>query len=237
MRGTYFNFNEVDIMQSSLFRIYIDHMIDAILGSTLACFRFNVNVKQRLSLYFDSVAEYLGLRNITSCMDRDQIIDKLNGRKLLVISAFAPLIADQISSGNAQKAYPGKKINITSVVGYRTNYTFFNNKYGRERNFFVTLQRMCTEIHLIDPSSYDVALTSVGAYSSLIASCIVARNRKVTLTLGSDIQTYFAILNKRGSENLARNNHTISNETFWITKIPDEFKPEDYQRIEGGCYW
>jgi hypothetical protein len=26
-------------------------------------------------------------------------------------------------------------------------------------------------------------------------------------------------------------------ERYWITMIPDEYKPKDYQLIEGGCYW
>jgi hypothetical protein len=24
---------------------------------------------------------------------------------------------------------------------------------------------------------------------------------------------------------------------YWITNIPDEMKPNNYQSIENGCYW
>jgi hypothetical protein len=237
IKGSYFNFKVDHITKSPVFRIFIDRMLEAVKGSTMACFRFGVKTKQSFASYFDSVARYLGLPNITACIDRNQAIDRLNGRKLLVVSSFAPLIADQIISGNAQRAYPGKKMNISGVIAYRTNYTFFNNKYGEESNFFVTLHKTCLEILSMDPSSYDVALISAGAYSSLIASCIAARHRKDTLTTGSDIQTNFAILNKRTNETYTKNYGAVPNEAFWITKIPEDYRPRDYQKIEGGCYW
>jgi hypothetical protein len=29
----------------------------------------------------------------------------------------------------------------------------------------------------------------------------------------------------------------IANKEYWIMNIPDEYKPNNYMKIEGGCYW
>jgi hypothetical protein len=33
-----------------------------------------------------------------------------------------------------------------------------------------------------------------------------------------------------------KNNIDVNYE-FWITEIPEEYKPKDYIKIEYGCYW
>ena len=50
--------------------------------------------------------------------------------------------------------------------------------------------------------------------------------------IGRSIQTIFGILSKREKDcsNLPVNE-------FWITDIPEEYRPENYKAIENGCYW
>lgn len=62
---------------------------------------------------------------------------------------------------------------------------------------------------------------------SLIANVIDKLNKDV-ITIGGDLLGYFGIVSKR---------HKPNNTEFWITEIPDKYKPKDYMKIENGCYW
>ena len=36
---------------------------------------------------------------------------------------------------------------------------------------------------------------------------------------------------------MKHNQNKINNPEYWILNIPDEYKPENYMKIENGCYW
>jgi hypothetical protein len=31
--------------------------------------------------------------------------------------------------------------------------------------------------------------------------------------------------------------NNFENKEYWVTTIPDEYKPPNYEKIEDGCYW
>jgi hypothetical protein len=62
-------------------------------------------------------------------------------------------------------------------------------------------------------------------------------NGKNVCTVGGDLQTFFGILNGRTKNWFKSNNIEIQYKEYWITEIPDEYKPSDYMKIENGCYW
>ena len=59
-------------------------------------------------------------------------------------------------------------------------------------------------------------------------------NLKSTCVVGGDLNTYFGIASKRFYD---FNKGNIENKEYWIIDIPDEYKPNDYKKIENGCYW
>lgn len=81
--------------------------------------------------------------------------------------------------------------------------------------------------------NYDIAIISCGNYSNLLANTIDKLHKDV-IVLGGLIQPYFGILNKRSRD--CKDIMDNINE-FWITEIPDKYKPKDYMKIENGCYW
>ena len=85
-------------------------------------------------------------------------------------------------------------------------------------------------------NAYDSVLISCGAYSCLIAKKFYNIDKNVCV-VGGELQPYFGILNNRTKEYNLKNNIKIENEQYWIMEIPNEFKPNDYMKIENGCYW
>ena len=60
---------------------------------------------------------------------------------------------------------------------------------------------------------------------------------KNVCTIGGDLQVYFGILNGRQKKWYKRDNIKLKNEEYWIVNIPEEYKPNNYMKIENGCYW
>jgi hypothetical protein len=159
--------------------------------------------------------------------------DKIKGHKLLIISPFAKLFKIQYESGNCNKIY--KNFPIIEKINYYTNiYTFFNK--GPHNNIFETVDYLVEDIRKTIEDDYDMVVISAGAYSNIIAKRFYDLNKNVYV-LGGLLQSFFGILNERTKYFYNRDNIKLENEEYWITKIPDEYKPHDYMKIENGCYW
>jgi glutamate racemase len=106
-------------------------------------------------------------------------------------------------------------------------YCFHNN--GPHQNYFETLDAIFDEIREKD---FDIAILGCGAYGHTLCHRIDSEMGKDAMYLGGAIQTLFGILNTRD-----KNKGDIKTNEFWITEIPEEYKPPNYKTIENGCYW
>ncbi len=162
----------------------------------------------------------------------NDVYDIIRDNKILIISPFSPLIKKQIDSGNCKKIYPDMP-NITLINIYKFPYTYFNN--GPHNNSFETTEFIYQDIiKNIKDCDYNTVLIGCGSYSAILSTKF---NNKNVCLLGNEMQIFFGIMNKRTSEIREKNNIKTENLEYWITKIPDEYKPEGYEKIEGGCYW
>ena len=150
----------------------------------------------------------------------------MNGKKVLAISSFDGLIQKQYTSGNVQKIYE-KFPPLLGLSAVKFPYCFLNN--GPHANYFETLDAIFEEIKTVD---FDIALLGCGAYGHMLCHRIHSELGKDAIYIGGSIQTIFGILSKREREcsNLPVNE-------YWITEIPEEYRPSNYQQIENGCYW
>jgi hypothetical protein len=150
----------------------------------------------------------------------------MRDKKVLVISSFAGLIKQQYECGNVYKIYDNFP-NITGIEVFQFPYCFFNN--GPHNNYFETLDAVYEEIKKID---FDIALLGCGAYGHMLCNLIDGELKKDAVYVGGNIQTMFGILNNR--EKI----HTkYETNEYWITEIPEEYRPPNYNMIENGCYW
>ena len=120
------------------------------------------------------------------------------------------------------------------MIYYTTPYTFFNN--GPDNNILETCNKVYEDIEKLK-DDFDIAIISFGAYSNLLAHYININLNKDIVTTGGNISTWFGILNVRTKEFHIKNNVILDNEEYYITEVPEEYKPKDYMKIENGCYW
>ena len=161
------------------------------------------------------------------------VFNFISGKKILIISPFSPLIKIQLESGNCKLIYENTP-SINEIYTYKFPYTFFNN--GPDNNIFETRDNVFA--HIIDniENNYESVLISCGAYSGLMAEKFYNIGKNVCV-VGGDLQTFFGIMNTRTKKHYNDNNLEIKNKDNWILNIPDEYKPENYLKIENGCYW
>ena len=100
---------------------------------------------------------------------------------------------------------------------------------GPHNNYHETLEAIFNEIKTID---FDIALLGCGSYGHMLCHLIDKELKKDAIYIGGSIQTIFGILSSREKKcsNLPVNE-------YWITQIPEEYKPPNYKMIEDGCYW
>jgi len=157
----------------------------------------------------------------------ENIFNCIKDKKVLVISSFGKLIKLQYDSGNMDKIY-NKFPNIEKLISFQFPYCFLNN--GPHNNYFETLEEVFEEIKKID---FDIALLGCGSYGHILCHKIDSELNKDAIYVGGVITTLFGILSSREKNNVEK----LNINEYWITKIPDEYKPENYKSIEDGCYW
>ena len=166
-------------------------------------------------------------------LQQPRLFDLMTNKKVLIVSSFANLIKQQHESGNLNKLYSNYPP-VANMVYYTSPYTFFNK--GPDKNILETCENVFNDIEKIK-DDFDLVVISFGAYSNLLAYYIESRLNKDTITLGEQIQTYFGIINGRKKYFMKQNNEELKNKEYYITEIPEEYKPENYMKIEKGCYW
>jgi hypothetical protein len=169
----------------------------------------------------------LSILNGTQFQDRiPYIFDKMNNKKVLVLSSFVKLINQQYESGNLHIIYPNFP-NVLSLVTIQTPYCYTNN--GPHQNYFETLSYLFEQIKTMD---FDIAVLGCGIYGHMLTHKIHSELNKDAIYVGGSIQTLFGILSSR-----EKNHGAIKYDEHWITEIPEEYRPENYKLIEDGCYW
>jgi hypothetical protein len=181
------------------------------------------------------IEEFSKYMNTTLFIDinKQMVYNFINSKKILIVSPFAVLIKSQIVNGNCKKIYDNFP-SVESVSVYTFPYTFFNK--GPDKNILETSEKHFNNILKTVKNDYDSVLISCGAYSCILAEQFYNINKNVC-TVGGQMQTFFGILNSRYAEQQKSLKLEIENLEYWITDIPEEYKPTDYKKIENGCYW
>jgi hypothetical protein len=189
--------------------------------------------RNRNDIELNKFIDVLELKNQQS-LDINFFYNKIQNRKILIISPFAKLIEQQYKSNNCYKIYSNFP-NIEKLSYYTNIYTFFNK--GPHNNILETIDYLFNDINnTINSNDYDMVIVSAGAYSNLLAKKFYDIGKDI-FSIGADMQIYFGILNGRTRQSTLKSGEKLENEEYWITTIPDEYKPNDYMKIENGCYW
>lgn len=231
VKGSKFNF---DVSALNLNYInFIKHLEQSAFNCDKTQFYFHDGFIMNLYLTFknDFIKHYnitnIEILNGTKFTDRiDEIFTYINGKKVLVISAFDGLIKEQYETGNIYKLGINFPL-VLNVDTIKTPYCFLNS--GPHQNYFETLDYLFEEIKKKD---FDIALLGCGAYGHMLTHRIHSELNKEAIYIGGCITNLFGILGSREKKYTTM----VPNE-YWILKIPDEYKPANYNDIEDGCYW
>lgn len=151
----------------------------------------------------------------------------LKGKTILVVSPFASVISDQISSGNYQKCFAKPLFDDNQFIVYKSENTAgYNGDKSRFKDWTEALEYMKGNIRKLD---FDVALLGCGAYAFPLASFIKEKMHKTSITVCGALQTYFGVYGER-TKNLSEVNK------YWV-RPGQESRVEGFKVIENGAYW
>ena len=190
-----------------------------ILGSWLAS-------EARLASFFPN-AKIVQLSDLYPYYHSDPWSQVLEGKRVLVIHPFEESIKKQYAKHsflfNDPRILPKFELQtLKSVQSIAANKTEFSS-------WFEALASMCKRVSSMD---FDMAIIGAGAYGLPLAS-FVKRLGKKAIHLGGATQLLFGIKGKRWDDYQFFRN--LYNES-WVRPLPTEM-PNNYQVVEGGCYW
>ena len=227
MKGTSFN-QKLMTGNSGVYNDYMQKILNIIKDADNFEFCFH-NIRNEN--YIEEFKKFINPKE-TVVIDKNIIFPFIRDKNVLFISPFASLYKSQIESGNCAKIHNDFP-NVKNVTIYKNPYTFFNS--GPQNNIFETVTEIISEISKLK-NDFDCAIISCGAYSCLIADEIHKWGKDVC-TVGGILQQIFGIFNNRMKQHNCNILNEIANKEYWIMNIPDEYKPNNYMKIEGGCYW
>lgn len=231
----------INCISSPNFIKYIEILINAIKTSTKCIIHFHEFIK-KYSKYFNEFVEFLNnnilfefLYDDFNNYNRDYLnnydINKfMENKNILLINPLSELMVKQYKNGNVYKAINVDFPIVKDIIFYKNCYTFFND--GPHDNNLLTYYSMCNNLKNIESTLYDRVVISCGSYSCLLADFLSKNLKKDVFVIGGELNEKFAIKTQR----LKQHKPDFIYNKHWIS-IPENLKPNDYQKIEDGCYW
>ncbi len=150
----------------------------------------------------------------------------LEGKKVLVISAFADSILKQHS--RIDSVFPTTHYPKFSLSAIRSPITA-GQRDQSGKTWFELLDEMK---HQIEAQDFEVALIAAGAYSYPVAA-YVKEIGKIGIHCGGGLQLFFGVMGNRWN-NAPEVLRYLNSE--WVRPAEDE-RPKTAAQIENACYW
>ena len=166
----------------------------------------------------------------------------LKGKKVLVIHPFVTSIRYQydkywnkishIGSGGGylfgnEDVMPYFELELIRAVQSKN---ISNNPYDQYESWFDALEFLKGEID--KKKDFDIAILGCGAYGMPLGAYIKMKGKQA-IHMGGALQYLFGIKSKRGDE--IEDIRKLYNE-HWIRPLPEDI-PQNYMKMENGCYW
>jgi len=229
IKGQYFDYDYENAKKSVVYNEYFERITNTIKNTD--CY-----VELCLHKIFSDKIREIELKNFLSenynLFNKNknkniQLMNLINNKKVLIVNSIASLMKQQFYSVNRHKINPNFPKNVKNIETINTESTIVND--GPDNNILETSTILCSKINEYD---FDIAIVSVGAYSILIADFIINNLKKECYIIGGTLPYYFGIITKRTGKEL------LKNKIFdYLITVPEELKPENYMKVEHGCYW
>lgn len=158
---------------------------------------------------------------------------ELRNKRVLIISPFVDTFKSQIEKGFKffGDDNPCVWLPEQQFVFYKCYNTLYNNR--PHKNWFETFAIMCKDISKLN---FDIALLSCGGYGLPLCNYIYKNLGKSSIYMGGSLQLLFGVYGERWI-NHSIISKCISDYPLYWTRPSDDEQPENYKKVEGGCYW
>jgi hypothetical protein len=213
--------------------IFINNMAECLRNSTIinvVVLEGMIKIKNPLLKYIPDFEAHYNIKLLPANTKANDSIPYIINKKVLVVSPFKELIENQINNGNLYKLHP--ELAQTTFEIYKFPYLFLNN--GPHRDSLETLEFLKDDIKS-KHTDFDIAILSCGCYGGFLVDMIHEEIRKDAIYVGGELPLLFGIVGKRHT--WAIKDLFNDNTEHLIIGVPDMYKPENYNKIEDGCYW
>lgn len=157
-------------------------------------------------------------------------MSSLQNKKLLIIHPFIHTFQKQLEKIKLNELFPNhswfKNCTFEFIKPPITLAGNHENKDWRDHynNFVEEVKRV---------ENFDIALIAAGGYGMLISDMIYREMNKSVIYIGGALQLFFGVIGKRWFTN--KEIMKLVNDE-WIRPIKED-KPDNFVRVEKGCYW
>ena len=153
---------------------------------------------------------------------KDSWMSALKGKKILIVHPFSKTFSNQLH----KNIFPDRKwFEDCTFQFMEPPLTLAGNHQDKDwQEHFHNFIDKC------NANDYDIALVAAGGYGMLIANHIFKSGKSV-MYVGGALQLFFGVIGKRWFTN--KDILKLVNDD-WIR--PEE-KPDNFTRVEKGCYW
>lgn len=186
-------------------------------------------IEERLLQKNFPTAKRIELKALEPYFQKDPWTEVLKGKRILVIHPFSQTIENQYF--NRRKYLFNDQRILPEFLTFETIKAVQTIAGNRDvfKDWFEALDFMKNEIN---KKEFDVAIIGCGAYGFPLAAH-VKRIGKKAIHLGGPTQLLFGIKGKRWIEH--EDFRPIINDYFIFP--PQQDKPQNSAKVEGGCYW
>ena len=158
----------------------------------------------------------------------DSWMSSLKGKRILIIHPFVKTIDKQLY--NVSALFPNKKwFEDCTFQLLKPPLTLAGNH--NNQSWDLHYEQCIQEIKQCD--TYDIALVAAGGYGMLLCDFIFKDQGKSVMYIGGALQLFFGIIGKRWFDNKEILN--MVNED-WVRPDKEDI-PDNYKKVEKGCYW
>jgi len=168
-------------------------------------------------------------------LGRDNWMEPLKGKSVLIISPFAKTFQEQIDSGRMAQAFDSEWFKGTTFSFCKPPLTLAGNHgevlwQDRMKEFKGRLRAQIAQ------QKPDVCLASCGGYGMPICDFLVQELGVSAIYVGGALQLFFGVMGSRWTTNETIQKYVKACPSAWIRPSEEE-RPPNLQRVEGGCYW
>lgn len=152
----------------------------------------------------------------------------LQNKKILIIHPFIHTFNKQISKLN--DIFPGRDWFTNCTFQFIKPPMTLAGNHG-DRDWRDHYNKFVENIRKVE--EFDVALVAAGGYGMLIADFIHQELHKSVIYIGGALQLFFGVIGKRWFTNPEI--MSLVNDD-WIRPVKED-KPDNFVKVEKGCYW